>query len=106
MKCPDCNGNVTNRYCEVCGRFVSRPLKKYAVKSTIAFFPSLILLAVLGYIFVPVLGIASELMLWILAARYDTKMETDITFKGVSETLVREDDVVSPLGSDIWEAGK
>ena len=68
-RCADCGADVALdlRYCPSCGRFVPgavRPLAGIATGAGGVLLPPLVLLALAGYIWIPVVGILAEAVLW------------------------------------------
>jgi endogenous inhibitor of DNA gyrase (YacG/DUF329 family) len=71
-KCPDCGNEVTEneRHCPECGRFVRGSASSALGFSTLTgllLVGGLVALAVVGYVWLPVLGIAAHVALWGLA---------------------------------------
>ena len=71
-ECPDCGNGVTRnaRHCPSCGRFVPRGQSSavgLTTKTVLLIVLPLLVLAVVGYVWIPLLGTAAHLALWGLA---------------------------------------
>lgn len=81
--CPKCKEQVSeeDRFCQTCGRFVPRgpvSAKTIAWGTSAVVIPILILLAIAGYMVVPILGFLAEIALWAyLLSKGYLKQEVD-----------------------------
>ena len=72
--CPTCKTQLSafQRLCPACKRFVSggpNTRKGFALQSLIVLVPSLILLAIKGYVWVTAIGFLAEALLWGIALK-------------------------------------
>jgi len=70
--CPDCRADVAPdlRYCPACGRFVPGGRGRYTWITTVvgvALWVALASLVVVGYTWIPILGLVAEAAVWVYA---------------------------------------
>ena len=90
--CPTCKTELSafQRLCPACKRFVSggpNTRKGFALESLIVLVPSLILLAIKGYVWVTVIGFLGEALLWGIALK-SKEDEWGITWRAMIPVFI------------------